>query len=162
MENVFFFFILKSKSKTFIHSRFITHKVYLKYISSVFFLFVCFNLHDYGLWLIKIKNPVSGFMESSLWNYGKFNMSCQKVKILDIILDINSHSSRKSSNHNDGERLLAWQLSRRHTSTPSKGRISHVRPLLKELAVCRALYQNMFKESWLEEKCLLGKGAKAR
>lgn len=89
-------------------------------------------------------------------------MSGQKVKILDIILDINSYSSRKSSNHNDGERLLAWQLSRRHTLTPSKGRINHVRLLLKELAVCRVLYQNMFKETWLEEKCLLGKGTKAR
>lgn len=104
---------------------------------------------------MKIKNPVSESIRK-LWKSSIRLVGRWKFLIFD------SHSSRKSSNHNDGERLLAWQLSRRHTLTPSKWRVNHIRPLLKELAVCRVRYQNIFMESWREGKCLVGKGAKAR
>ncbi len=53
-------------------------------------------------------------------------------------------------------RLLIWQLSRRRSSTPSTKKVSHRWTSLKGVAVHRALYQNIFIESWL-----VGKGAQA-
>ena len=53
MKYLIFFSEFNSKSETFIYSRLITRKV--KYLKRFF----CFNLYDYGLQLMEIKNPVS-------------------------------------------------------------------------------------------------------